>query len=104
MELAFTFECRHGHGRAHGRLLRDVDGQFRALSLLTEMSDLRGHEEHNTLPLRDDVTGIPGRDMQKEFTDWVEGVETQPYVLIGMHTHLVRVRSGLRLIAYCRRW
>ena len=83
IELAFAFECRHGHGRAHARLLRDVEGSFKALSLLTELSDLRGHEELGTLPLRDDVTGIPGLDMQKEWADWVKEVETKPYVLIG---------------------
>ncbi|KAI1795123.1 dimethylaniline monooxygenase (N-oxide-forming) [Ganoderma leucocontextum] len=82
VEVAFTFECRHGHGRAHARLLRDASGRYKALSLLTELSDLRGHEELGTLALRDDVIGIPGRNMQKEFEDWVEEVETRPYVLI----------------------
>ena len=83
VELAFTFECRHGHGRAHARLLRDPDGNFKALSLFTELSDLAGHEEAGTLPLRDDVTGVPGRDMQREFKEWVEEVERKPYALIG---------------------
>ncbi len=83
VELAFTFECRHGHGRAHARLLCDVEGSYKALSLFTELSDLKGHEELGTLPLRDDVTGIPGRDMQQEWADWVHEVETKPYVLIG---------------------
>ncbi|RPD81236.1 dimethylaniline monooxygenase (N-oxide-forming) [Lentinus tigrinus ALCF2SS1-7] len=82
VELAFTFECRHGHGRAHARLLRDGEGSFKALSLLTELSDLRGYEEMGSLPFRDDVTGVPGRDMQKEWAEWVQEVETKPYVLI----------------------
>ena len=84
VEVTFTFECRHGHGRAHARLLRDASGRYKALSVFFELSDLRGHEELNTLALRDDVTGIPRRNMQKEFEDWVEEVETKPYVLIGM--------------------
>ncbi len=83
VEVAFTFECRHGHGRAHARLLRDASGRYKALSLLTELSDLRGHEELSTLAMRDDVTGIPGGSMQKGFEDWVEEVETKPHVLIG---------------------
>lgn len=83
VEVAFTFECQHGHGRAHARLLRDASGKFKALSLLFELSDLRGHEELTTLAMRDDVTSIPGRNMQTEFQDWVEEVETKPYVLIG---------------------
>lgn len=83
VELAFTFECRHGHGRAHARLLPDDDGTFRALSLLTEVADLVGHEESSVLSLRDDLTGIPGRSMQHEFENWVKDVETKPYVLIG---------------------
>ncbi|EJF61137.1 dimethylaniline monooxygenase (N-oxide-forming) [Dichomitus squalens LYAD-421 SS1] len=82
VELAFTFECRQGHGRAHARLLKDANGKYRAFSLLTELSDLRGHEELSTLALRDDVTGIPGRNMQQEWRNWVEEVETKPYALI----------------------
>ena len=86
VEAAFTFECAHGHGRAFVRLVRDVDGVYRALSLFMELSDLVGHEELSTLPLRDDITGLPGRDMQKEFGEWVKGVEDHPYVLIGGFT------------------
>ncbi len=83
VELAFTFECRHGHGRAHARLLRDPNGAFKALSLFVDLADLAGHEEVPTMPLRDDLTGT-GRDMQTEFEDWVQEVETEPYVLIGV--------------------
>ena len=91
VEVAFTFECRNGHGRAHARLLKDANGKYRALSLLTELSDLRGHEEFNTLVFRDDVTGIPGRNMQQEWDTWVERVESNPYALISMST----IRSWL---------
>ena len=48
---------------------------------------LRGHEEANTLILRDDITGMPGRDMQAEFRNWIAGVEKAPYVLIGASSH-----------------
>ena len=83
VELAFTFETKVGHGRAHARLVQDTDGEFRALTLFTELVNLRGYEELPTLQFRDDVTGIPGRDMQREFEEYVKGVEEKPYVLIG---------------------
>lgn len=83
VEVAFTFECAHGHGRANARLVPDAAGTYKAMTLMTELRDLPGHEELGTLPLRDDITGIPGRDMQDEFTSWVREVETKPYVLIG---------------------
>ena len=83
VELAFTFECAHGHGRAHARLMKDTDGVFRALTLLLEVYDIPGHEELSTLPLRDDVKEMAGRDMQQEFEEYVKQIETKPYVLIG---------------------
>ncbi|KAI0375522.1 FAD/NAD-P-binding domain-containing protein [Pilatotrama ljubarskyi] len=82
VEGAFTFECAHGHGRGNVRLVPDEDGAYKAMTLLTELRDLPGHEEQRTLPLRDDITGIPGRDMQEDFANWVKEVETRPYVLI----------------------
>ncbi|KAI0663310.1 FAD/NAD-P-binding domain-containing protein [Cubamyces menziesii] len=82
VEVAFTFECANGHGRGHARLKPDEDGRYKAMALMTELSDLRGYEELGTLPLRDDLTGIPGRDMQREFNDWVTQVEDKPYALI----------------------
>ncbi|KAI0832303.1 FAD/NAD-P-binding domain-containing protein [Trametes gibbosa] len=81
IEFAFTFECRSGHGRAHVRLLPGEDNSFKALTVLMMLSDLQGHEEQNVLTLRDD-SGAPGRDMQKDFQDWVHDVETNPHVLI----------------------
>ena len=42
-----------------------------------------GYEELSSLPLRDDVTGVPGRDMQKDYADWVQDVEANPQVIIG---------------------
>ncbi|KAI0353542.1 FAD/NAD-P-binding domain-containing protein [Trametes cingulata] len=82
VEAAFTFECAHGHGRGNARLVPDEDGTYKAMTLMTELRDLSGHEEQRTLPLRDDITGIPGRDMQEDFANWVKEVETRPYVLI----------------------
>ncbi|KAI9066767.1 FAD/NAD-P-binding domain-containing protein [Trametes sanguinea] len=82
VELAFTFECRKGHGHGYARLLPDTDGAFKALSVMMMLYDIAGHEESRTLPLRDDLTGVPGRNMQKELAAWVDEVETNPHVLI----------------------
>nr|VWO94810.1 L-ornithine 5-monooxygenase (L-ornithine N(5)-oxygenase) [Ganoderma boninense] len=83
VEFAFTFECNRGHARAYVRLTPDADGVHRAFTMLTELTDLRGHEELGRLPLRDDVTGVPGRDMQKDYADMVADVEANPHVIIG---------------------
>ncbi|KAL1946927.1 hypothetical protein VTO73DRAFT_15031 [Trametes versicolor] len=81
VELAFAFEFRNGHGRGYARLLPDEDGAFKALTAFLMLSDIRGHEEQDVLTLRDD-SAAPGRDLQKDFDQWVHGVETNPYVLI----------------------
>ncbi|CDO71326.1 hypothetical protein BN946_scf184908.g84 [Trametes cinnabarina] len=91
VELAFTFECRKGHGRGYARLLPDQDGTFKAFSVMMMLDDIRGHEELKTLPLRDELTGVPGRSMQNEYAAWVEKVETKPYVVIG--------QTGLQIAA-----
>ena len=83
VEFGFKFGCRRGGGEGYTRLVRDTDGTYRAWSAFMMLSYLYGHEELSTLHLRDDVTGVPGRDMQKEFTQWVSNVEAEPYVLIG---------------------
>ncbi len=83
VEFAFTFECRRGHGRAYVRLVLDSDGEHRAFTMLTELADLRGYEELGRLPLRDDITGVPGKDMQKDYADMVHTVEANPHVIIG---------------------
>lgn len=82
VELAFTFQCQHGHGHAMVRLLADTDGEYRAFTVLTMVSDLPGHEELSVLPWRDDVTGIAERHMQKDYEQWVHNVETNPQVII----------------------
>lgn len=88
VEFAFVFDCQHGHGHALVRLIPDADGQFRAFTLLTQLSGLPGQEELNVLPWRDDVTGIAERDMQKDFQKWVESVESDPYAIIGMSSEV----------------
>ena len=84
IELAFNFELSHGSCRGHARLLQDVDGVFRALRLMVTLLELRGHETTSLLSFRDDFNCVPGRDLQKEYTDWVHSVETDPFVLISM--------------------
>lgn len=83
VEFGLLFECGHGLGRGHVRLLQDANGDYKAFTVLMALSDLRGYEEVSTLILRDDLTGVPGRDMQQEFANWVIEAETNPHVLIG---------------------
>ena len=84
IEFGFKFELPHGHGRGLVRLVENsADGTYRAFTVLLTLEDIRGHEELARLPLRDDVTGLPGRDMEREVAEWVRQVETNPYVLIG---------------------
>ncbi|KAI1793658.1 FAD/NAD-P-binding domain-containing protein [Ganoderma leucocontextum] len=95
VEFAFIFECQRGHGRAYVRLMPDVaDGACRAVTVLAELVDLGGHEELSTLPLRADITGVPGRDMQKDYADWVQSVETNPHVII-----VGAAQTGLQIAA-----
>ena len=94
VDFAFSFECVHGHGRAHARIVPAADGVFHAYTLLMQLEGLVGHEELSTLPLRDDVTGIRCRDMQGEFAELVQEKETKPHVVIG--TSLCR----LHLLSY----
>ncbi|TBU32891.1 FAD/NAD(P)-binding domain-containing protein [Dichomitus squalens] len=103
IEFGYTFKCSRGPGRGFVRLLadRDGDGEYRALTVMMMLSDLWGHEESPTLHLREDVAGVAGRNMQREFADWVKEVETKPYVLIvgaaqtGLHVAARFKQMGL---------
>lgn len=89
VEFAFTFQCTHGHGRGYARLAPDSDHVYRAFTLLTDLADLRGHEEFSTLPFRGDVTGVPGRDSPEDYVNMVRAVEANPYAIIGECTPLL---------------
>ena len=91
VDLAFNFELPHGSCRGHARLLQDTDGVFRALTIMVMLLELRDHEEAPLLPFRDDFTGVPGRDTQKEYGDWVHSVETDPFVLVSKLTVIIEL-------------
>ncbi|KAI1793669.1 dimethylaniline monooxygenase (N-oxide-forming) [Ganoderma leucocontextum] len=80
VQFAFTFEFQRGHGRGYARLAPDADGVYRAFTVLTELADLRGHEELSTLPPRD------------------ESVETNPQVII-----VGAAQTGLQVAARFKR-
>lgn len=84
VELTFKFDCSHGHGRGHVRLLPDERGSYKAFTVMTELDSIRGHEELGSLPSCDDDSGCPGPDAQDKYRRRVQEVETRPYVLIGM--------------------
>ena len=83
VDFAFSFNCTHGIGRAHVRVVPDTDGVYRAYTLLMELQDLVGHEERSTLLTRDDVTHVAGRNMQQEYEEMVRDIETKPHALIS---------------------
>lgn len=82
VEVAFTFETSHGHGQGYVRLLDDGNGHWKAFTLFTNLSDLRGYEE---------ATGPePILDQQEPWLSWQEvyerkkkKVERDPHVLIS---------------------
>ncbi len=88
VEFGFVFDCLRGHGQGHVRLLQNASGDYQAFTVLMMLSDLHGHEESKTLILRDDLTGVAGREMQREFTEWVYANESKPYVLVGAFPRL----------------
>ncbi|KAI0700234.1 FAD/NAD-P-binding domain-containing protein [Cerioporus squamosus] len=92
IEFGFKFELPHGHGRGLARLIQDPERAFRAFTVLLTLQDLRAHEELSRLPLRDDVTGLASRDMERELAESIRQVEKNPFVLIGnaLHVHLFR--------------
>ena len=94
VDFAFSFKCAHGIGRAHVRVVPDTDGIYRAYMLLMELQDLTGHEERSTLPTRDDVTHLPGRDMQQEYEEMVRKIETKPHALISKLHSTTILRSS----------
>ncbi|KAI0750787.1 dimethylaniline monooxygenase (N-oxide-forming) [Daedaleopsis nitida] len=101
VELAFTFECHHGHGRGYARLLPDCDGAFKAYTLLAELADLAGHEELGTLRFRDDLAKSDNKakplhilKLSEDFAKWKHDVETKPYVLI-----VGAAQTGLQIAA-----
>ncbi|KAI0719657.1 FAD/NAD-P-binding domain-containing protein [Cerioporus squamosus] len=82
VELTFSFSCRNGQGRGNARLLRDVDGAYRAITVMMELADLRGHEEARVL-LNEPSSAITACD---------------PYVLI-----VGAAQTGLQLAARFKR-
>ncbi|RDX55509.1 FAD/NAD-P-binding domain-containing protein [Lentinus brumalis] len=82
VELTFRFACRNGRGRGNARLLRDIDGAYRAITVLTELADLHGHEEAR-VPLSESSGAFATGD---------------PYVLI-----VGAAQTGLQLAARFKR-
>ena len=72
---------------SHIWCLDHLDGltHLSCISRLTKMSKMTNtfQDPLMRLPLRDDQTGTPRRDMQTDYKDWLRMVETNPCVLIG---------------------
>jgi hypothetical protein len=63
-------------GRAFFRLLKDVDGVWRAHTLFTNLQDLKGHEE------LDSENGYPDRIWEEAHAAHIAEIERDPTVLI----------------------
>ena len=74
IQVVFTFQCARGPGRALANLLRDTDGDWKALTVFFELLELRGYEEGDTLPCRDELKVNAGRDMSHDFAEYVKRV------------------------------
>ncbi|KAI0752533.1 FAD/NAD-P-binding domain-containing protein [Daedaleopsis nitida] len=94
IEFGFTFECLRGHGHGYVRMLPDSAGEYKALTVLTMLNDLRDHEEDPTLVLRDELKFEHGEDVQAVFANWVSENESKPYVLV-----VGAAQTGLQLAA-----
>lgn len=89
IEGSFTFETRVGHGRGLVKLLRDVDGEWRAYSVSMLLSDLRGHEEASY------ESGLYGGHTiawEEVFAERKHRIETNPHVLISMYWRFQTLR------------
>ena len=81
---AFTFDVTNpaAHGRGFFRLVQDVDGSWKALTLFTSMQDLAGYEESST-DLHDRYT-----DRKITWEDTLDAkfkaIEADPTVLISV--------------------
>ena len=94
IQVVFTFQCARGPGRALANLLRDADGDWKALTVFFELLELRGYEEGDTLPCRDELKVNAGRDMSHDFAEYVKRVEEHPYALIGKHVVLLSLSTA----------
>jgi len=80
---AFTFSITKpaAYGRGFFRLIQDVDGNWKALTLFTNMQDLVGHEESSA----DEYD--PHESQKMTWEDYVNAkfrdIEADPTVLIG---------------------
>ena len=81
---AFTFSITHpaAYGRGFFRLVQDVDGTWKALTLFTNMQDLVGYEEASASQrdLHEDRKMTWKDDLDQKF----RAIEADPIVLIGM--------------------
>ncbi|KAJ7263964.1 FAD/NAD(P)-binding domain-containing protein [Mycena rebaudengoi] len=74
--FSFAITSPPAVGRAFFRLLKDVDGVWRAHTLFTNLQDLKGHEELNP------ENGYPDRIWEEAHAERIAEIERDPTVLI----------------------
>jgi hypothetical protein len=88
---AFTFSIINpaAYGRGFFRLVQDVDGTWKALTLFTNMQDLVGHEESSADGIHE------GRKMtwEENVDAKFRAIEADPTVLIGVYLLLSLVTT-----------
>ena len=80
LEVPFDFETPVAFGKGFARLVRDVNGEWKALSVCVFVRDLKGHEEANY------ELGIYGNHTlawEDVYAERRTKVEKEPEVLIG---------------------
>lgn len=79
LHVAFILEYQPGRGRAEDRLALDADRVYQVSCL---RSSIGGDTKGQSLPLREDITGNPCKDIQTEYV--VVSIQTR----MSKRTHM----------------
>lgn len=100
VEVWFTYEARYVTGKGSAFLQKDEQGAWRALTLATIATELKGHEELAELDW--EASGKTWGEFEEER---IRSIEENPYVLVGEGTrraYMIGPRSDV-LCSWCRR-
>jgi putative flavoprotein involved in K+ transport len=103
IEVFFDFETRLAYGRGVARLKRDADGEWRAWTFLTQVTELRGHEMRvgsrrplGHSPTSDDETRQNWRDRRNSEQQFADS--DPEVVIIGAGQGGLAVAATLKLL------
>jgi hypothetical protein len=81
VEAALTFDTPIAHGRGYIRLLKDGDGEWKALAAFLMLDDLKGHEEKGFESGHYERRTKTWQEVQEETT---AHIENDPHVIISV--------------------